>query len=350
VWWDENFIVPIPSLCSFEGNLFKPYLMFKKITFTVLTMISAFLLNAQSLTADFEDLNLGVDSFYNGQDFAGQFTSQGITFANNYDTAGGFTSWTGFAASTRTDTTTAGFMNQSSAFAGSGYNGSSTFGVYYSFSNDSINFPNDIQLPGFYITNSTYAAIAMRDGDAFTKQYGGQSGMDPDYFRVRFQGFDASSNLTGEVVFYLADYRSPNNNQDYIVKDWTRVDLTPLGTIRKFAIVFESSDTGQFGINTPTYFCLDDFELSLSTGISYASASNAIRVYPNPVSNSLNLELLESANDFEHYQIFNTSGAIIKTASITGSTQQIDVSDLPPGAYILQVAGQSSVVKRFIKQ
>ena len=224
------------------------------------------------------------------------------------------------------------------------------YGVYFSQTNDTVNFPNDIQLPGFYISNNTYAALSMRNGDAFAKKFGGSSGNDPDYFRVRFQGFDASSNLTGEVVFYLADYRSSNNAQDYILKDWEMVDLSPLGSIRKFAIVFESSDTGQFGINTPKYFCLDDFQLSLSTGIGLPQIDRQISLYPNPASDALHLEVKDDFTEIESLRIYDVSGSLMLEEEFIQSNMQIDVSSLPKGLYLLHAVGQHEFSHRFIKQ
>ena len=70
-------------------------------------------------TAD--DFNLWQDSFMNGSDWPGQVTIGHATFINNYDTM--WNSWSGFAISNMGDTTTPGFLNQYSSWAGSGARG-----------------------------------------------------------------------------------------------------------------------------------------------------------------------------------------------------------------------------------
>jgi hypothetical protein len=189
------------------------------------------------------------------------FFSGGAFFNNDFQDFGSFTAWSGFALSRETDTTTAGFGNQYSAFAGSGFGGSSQFAVAY---NDNFNPAPRIILPAgeiplsIQITNITYAALSMRDGDFAAKKFGGTSGNDPDFFKLTIQGLNASNTVTGSVDFYLADYRFANNALDYIVNTWTTVDLSSLpATTTALQLNFTSSDVGQFGINTPTYAAVD---------------------------------------------------------------------------------------------
>ena len=61
-------------------------------------------------------------------------------------------------------------------------------------------------ITGVLVTNSTYAAISMRDGDQFAKKFGGESGDDPDFFRLVAHGYKDGS-LTDSVEFFLADYQ-----------------------------------------------------------------------------------------------------------------------------------------------
>ena len=58
--------------------------------------------------------------------------------------------------------------------------------------------------------------------------------------------------------FYLADYRFADNGLDYIVDDWSWVDLTSLGAVDKLQFGLSSTDNGFFGMNTPAYFAMDN--------------------------------------------------------------------------------------------
>ena len=44
------------------------------------------------------------------------------------------------------------------------------------------------------------------------------------------------------MEFYLADYRFANNASDYIVRDWTFVNLASLGAVSKLTFGLTSSD------------------------------------------------------------------------------------------------------------
>lgn len=244
-----------------------------KPTSIQLIALAAITSSASALTTvNFEDLSLTTPPataygpggvFYNGSDEAGGFTSGGANFVNTYDS--GFGSWDGWSYSTTTDTTTPGFGNQYSAYTGGAASGS-TYGVaYYSAftgNRPTINLGAGQSVPlSMTVTNTTYAALSMRDGDGYAKQFGGVSGDDPDWTLLTARGFDQFDQLTGTVEFYLADYRFADNAQDYIVDSWEVVDLTGLGSgVAYIDFEITSSDNDpMFGIKTPSYFAMDDF-------------------------------------------------------------------------------------------
>lgn len=216
---------------------------------------------AQADIALFDSIPLSPGGFYNGDDGAGGFTDGGMDFNNS--NPGGF--WSGFAVSQVNDTTTPGFNNQYAAFTpGTGQGGSGNYGVVYADPNGfgitpTATFQRPSYVQGLYVNNSTYAALSMRDGDAFAKQFGGPSGNDPDWFLLTITGRDIMGDATGSVDFYLADYRPSDNGLDYIIDDWTWVDLRPLGSnVQSLDFGINSSDVGQFGVNTPAYFVIDN--------------------------------------------------------------------------------------------
>jgi hypothetical protein len=138
-----------------------------------------------------------------------------------------------------------------SCFAGHQLVNSSIFGVSYNLIDFNTNavIPTEISFTvpavpqSIWITNSTYAALTMKYGNSFSKIFGGVSGNDPDWLRLDIIGYNNSS-ITDTVHFYLADYRFTDNVQDYIIKEWTEVDLSSLGQVSKLDFVLASSDTG----------------------------------------------------------------------------------------------------------
>jgi hypothetical protein len=106
----------------------------------------------------------------------------------------------------------------------------------------------------------------MKNGHQFAKKFGGPTGTDPDWFRLTVKAWYSGALSTDSVDVYLADFRSADSTQDYILKTWKYVSLKKLGNVDSLTFSLNSSDVGSFGMNTPAYFCLDD--LITSDGIN----------------------------------------------------------------------------------
>ena len=234
---------------------------------------------ASTVVINFEDVPVPPGGFYNGSDGNGKFTSSGVDFNNSYDDT--FVPyWEGFAASSVSDTTTPGSDNQYAAYPGSGVAGSSNYAVGYTSNSlgggpPTAQFGGTIDLGaggGAWLTNTTYAALSMRDGDGFAKQFGGASGDDEDWFLLTIEGFDGVSS-TGIIEFYLADFRFSDNSQDYILDEWVFVDFSSLGEVDSLQFSLTSSDTGGFGMNTPGYFAMDNLTIPEPTSLSLIALS-----------------------------------------------------------------------------
>ncbi len=213
--------------------------------------------------ATFDDLELDVESFWNGDDESGSFQSGAVTFFNGYNVD--WMSWDGFAYSNVTDTETPGVDNQYSAITGGGLNGSENYGVAWVSGFSVIGPPTlnvtdeteGITISGIYVTNTTFTYLSMLEGDAFAKQFGGETGEDPDWFKLIIEGIDSEGDLTGSVEFYLADFQSDDPTEDYIIDGWTFVELSSLGEVIGLRFTLESTDNGEWGMNTPAYFAID---------------------------------------------------------------------------------------------
>ncbi len=313
--------------------------MKRNVFLVIVAMLAGIWGHAQTIV-DFEELTLAPDSFWNGSDLSGGFTSKGVYFVNYYDTS--WSAWSGFAYSNQTDTVTAGYSNQYSTIAGSGADNSSNFALMYVSPYNGGNYlkltsaySNGSTVEGFYITNNTYAYISMRDGDAYAKKFGGDTGDDPDWFKLTVTGYLDGAE-TGSEEFYLADYRFADNDSDYIVKDWTWFDLTGLGTVDSLTFALSSSDTGTYGMNTPAYFCMDNLTLSESFNGIVETGMPTYSVFPNPVVNTLYVN-----QPFEKAEIYNANGQKIK--EISHSSTQIDFSMLQQGVYLIRFTSHNRI-------
>ena len=232
--------------------------------------------------ADFEDMNLLPESYWNGSDGPGGFVSGDIRFSNIYNSD--WDSWEGFSCSNITDNTTSGLDGQYNAITGAGQAGTASYAVccvgWTEIPTMTLNTPAVVD--GLYVTNSNYAYYSMLNGDMFSKKFGGDSGNDPDFFLLTVTGKDSDGVITGTVDFYLADFRSGNNNDDYILDTWEYVDLSSLGTVKTIEVALSSSDTGDWGMNTPAYFALDSIEYQPVSVYTAPYTEAGINGYINP--------------------------------------------------------------------
>ena len=207
----------------------------------------------------FEKLPLPDEGYWNGSDGSGGFTAGNAFFPNTFtDWGGGVTSWMGFGYSNHTDQTTPGYENQYSCYAGSGATGSEIFCIISVGDTMIFDIPEKVEF--MYVSNSTYAALSMKNGDQFAKKFGGDDGNDPDYFYLILTAIDKENFKIGTVTIGLADYTSEDNSDDYISNMWTKIPLIDFGYLKKIAFSFESSDTSIYGINTPAYACIDNIK------------------------------------------------------------------------------------------
>lgn len=311
-------------------------------------------LSAQTIygTATFEDISLSIiDTFDNGSEGNGPFNSDLVNFSNYYDVAWG--SWNGFSVSNMTDNTTAGWGNQYSAYTGSGYN-SSNYAIYYpSGIIYSIITDTDLIFDSLKVTNTTYAAISMRDGDAFAKQFGSIYAADgitidgtngEDFFRVWVIGSEYIGGQKDSLEVYLADYRFSDNSQDYILDTWLNVDLTTFSfPVRSIEFRLESSDNGSWGMNTPSYFALDnvDFHWSVAGTIEQILSMD---VFPNPFNDQL---MVKGENGL--LELRDLNGKLIHTEELTGNAL-IETAALPSGIYFLQLTNdRGTALQKVIK-
>lgn len=208
---------------------------------------------------DFGDLSLLPESYNNGADEAGGFSTGGAGFSNVHDSQWG--SWGGWSYSNVSNNSTPGWDNQYAAITGAGLGPNGIYGVAYvdTFTPaiPRVVLPEGETILGIEVTNTAYAYYSMRDGDDFSKKFGGASGNDLDFFRLTITGLSETETPTGSVEFFLADYRFADNSLDYVAEAWSWVDLGGLGEgTRMLEFTLDSSDSGTFGMNTPAYFAL----------------------------------------------------------------------------------------------
>jgi hypothetical protein len=163
----------------------------------------------------------------------------------------------GFTYSSCTDDTTASNSNMS-AITKKGVKTNAYFIAYTG--SEFYGLPAEITFKGgkaynakeVYVTNSTSAYLAIKEG---RDDYGSvKEWTASDKFTLTITGYNDSI-PTGSVKFLLADGLN-------VVNTWQQVDLTKLGKVTKIQFSLSSTDTGDWGMNTPAYFCLDQLTVT----------------------------------------------------------------------------------------
>ena len=142
----------------------------------------------------------------------------------------------------------------------------------------------------------------------------------------------------------------------YDLRGWNLSDTCGSGAlIRPIVFVTNDINTIQGGDETYSYaqidnFCLDGMTVAVSNPFDY----HRIRIFPNPTTGLLNIEMPNIIQSDISLQIISLTGQQIlgKTAEPGISVQTIDASALPQGMYFLQVLskGQVIAVNKFVKQ
>ncbi len=322
---------------------------------------TSFSATAQTV-ADFEALTLpGTDTAYINYSAPGTdvgFSSGLAYFPTVYDTSFGYAYWSkGFAYSNRKDSVKGGLSGEYNARPGGAFSGNNYVVAYGS--ENIIRLTGAAQgsgVSGLYVTNNNYAFYSMLNGDAYARKFGDTTGTSsglpqgtyPDYYKMVFRGYLNGAIKTDSVEFYLADYRAANPAADYIVKDWKWVSLTALGRVDSVQIVMRSSDVGPYGINTPTYFCLDNFTTNETNMSVSATAVAALKVYPNPAVENITVEASSSLP--ERISVLDLSGKMVLFMQPTGLKTTLAIGHLPAGTYQLLISSKEGVAThRFVK-
>ena len=217
----------------------------------------------QTYTISFEGQTLNADGYwcgdetgepfenYGSQAYSCVYKEAGVKFVANYTPS--WASWSGFAISSRKETTfnsatmTPDQFNNIAGTARSGKN----FCVVYTFGED-IDFGGAVTLKGFWYTNNAWTVDAILNGD----------GMSPgkfeanDFLKCVVYPTPADENLMSGARYEI----DLAKDGDY-VKGWQYCDLSGLDAfknIKSISFGFEGTKKNDWGLTTPTYICIDD--------------------------------------------------------------------------------------------
>jgi hypothetical protein len=311
-----------------------------------ITLLAFLILNIgrSQVVADFENFSLPPDSFYYSSSSADWQTSDAY-FNYEWTTSSFGDFWSaGFAYTNINDVDSGNYRHQYNCSAGKGYNLSNYYVTGQPGSFIRVKAPST-GVFGFYVTNSTYAYMSMKNGDSFAKKFGGPTGNDPDFFKLTVRGYSGGTIKPDSVEYYLADFRSSNNLLDYISKTWQWVDCNKLGAVDSITFYMYSSDNSFGFMNTPGFFCIDNLTTGQGVGIAEVSLFENFNLYPNPANDQLNIDFTSLNSTHVSLRIINSLGATIKNEAVDFNQGEIhhsiNVNDLSSGLYMIEMTGNT---------
>lgn len=165
-------------------------------------------------------------------------------------------SWEGFTIS-QVDTDT---MNVFSCVAKGGVQGEGTpyaIGYYSDYVSSTLGYAsnmilfNEVYYPEYvYICQNSNTLEAISNGLTPANKF-----TEKDSLVLTISGIDDEWKDTQQVVYFLALGREFNQG-------WVKVDLSSIGATKGLSFRIRSTDVGQWGTNTPTYFALDKLTVS----------------------------------------------------------------------------------------
>ena len=165
---------------------------------------------------------------------------------------------------------------------------------------------------------------------------------------------------TGKIVLTGSNVTSITSSTFGIARvnaDYT-VDST-FGTAGKVTTTFGTNTTNEaFDMTIQTDdkiiavgYTGNDFAIARYNGNTLSNNEFAINrqiaLYPNPVTNQLNIELLNNQSNINNYKIFDINGRLILNGKLSNGLNQINVENLSKGLYILSA---ENINQKFVKE
>ena len=195
---------------------------------------------------DFQNVVIPNGMYNNDAEGAGFFLEGIASFrnVNEYDADSDYSWWYGFAYSQMHDVETPGWENEYSAYVLDDSPENKFMVGYFApweASSIDITFSTPVKDLSFDIANTTWSALAMKNGDAFTKPFADSD----DWFKLTIKAI--STEGTETITMNLGEGVK-------ITNVWNTITVSSKN-ITKLEFSLDSSDDG-----VPTYFCIDNIK------------------------------------------------------------------------------------------
>lgn len=175
-----------------------------------------------------------------------------------------------------------------------------------------------------YVNLNSYAFYSILLGDGYASAF-----TNNDAFTLTVHGV-AADETEKTVDVSLA---SCTNGDLTTARGWKLVDLTSLGTVNELYFTLTTTDTGEYGANTPQYFCLDKLCVIPASGSEAAVVvADRAAISYDRASKSVTL----------HDAYFAAVYDAVGTKVLQSDDRTFSLASLPAGVYVVK-AGNASI-------
>lgn len=179
------------------------------------------------------------------------------------------------------------------------------------------------QVVGAYVGLNSYTYYSILYGDGYSRAF-----TEGDELTLTVHGVDSNDNEK-TVDVKLASFENGCLNA---ASGWKYIDLSALGEVEEIYFTMSSTDSGQWGMNTPSYFCLDKLTVKASSGTSGVTAETLSE--GSKITYDRNATTINIGNQ-DFAIVYDSDGRIVLSVS---DAESFSVQDLPYGVYVVKTA------------
>ena len=188
----------------------------------------------------------------------------------------------------------------------------------------------DHEAVGVYVCLNSYTFYSVSDGDGFARAFN-----NGDKYTLTIHGVN-SRDEEKSIDVQLAAYA---NGDLTTTRGWTYVDLSELGEVNTIWFSVKSTDSGAYGDNTPSYFCLDKLmvkPVKSTTGAESEAVSKGAKISYDKADAMVRLVNADFAI------VYDVAGN--KVMSVEAS--EFSVASLDHGIYVVRAGNASRKIAR----
>lgn len=154
--------------------------------------------------------------------------------------------------------------------------------------------------------------------------------------------------IDGDNLFELTNADSSTYQSAYVMET---VDVSSYADGANHTLTLWGYEDGAGGAGVTNYL-VDDISLTYTdpaAGITHDLLSEGLRIYPNPASDQLNIDVSLARTRDMRVALYATSGALVSMHTIEAGrtgTLHIPVAEFADGAYVLKLNDGSSVITK----